>query len=249
MTISNFYVKPLTVVLAGASGAIGQALQRQLLALPNLVQLYALSRSPELKNLDARITVVRLDSTCADDLNAFKQQLQADRACINVVINTVGLLHSATVKPEKSLSQLDFTVLAHSFSVNALAPIMLLQAVLPSLDKQNPAWIAHLSARVGSIQDNRLGGWYSYRASKAAQNQLIKTASIELKRTHPQLTCLQLHPGTVDSALSKPFQSQLKPAQLFTPEQSASFLLSVIASKTPLDTGTFWDWNNTAIPW
>ena len=251
-----FYQTPLTVVLAGANGAIGQAMIKQLLLMPHTVQIYALSRIP-LKHdfLDDRVTHILCDITKKDDLIRLSTQLNDDCACVNVLLNTIGLLHQQAtkttnlLKPEKALSQLSLESLETSFSVNTFAPILLLKAVLPSMPKQASVWIANLSARVASISDNQLGGWYSYRAAKAAQNQLFKTVAIELKRTHTQAICLQLHPGTVDSALSKPFQNGIIEGKLFTPAYSAQCLLTVIASKTVQDTGSFWDWDNQSISW
>jgi NAD(P)-dependent dehydrogenase (short-subunit alcohol dehydrogenase family) len=244
----NFIETPLTAVIAGTSGAIGHALLAQLLNAHNVQRIYAVQRSAAVYE-DPRVIAVQCDITQEVDLQTFSQRLKADSASVNCLINATGFLHGNDIRPEKALSQLSAASLQANFAVNAVAPILLLQAVLPNIGKQNPAWIVSLSARVGSIADNGLGGWYSYRAAKAAQNQLFKTASIELKRSHPLATCLQLHPGTVDSGLSKPFQSAVKADKLFTPEQSAKYLLSVIASKLPADTGTFCDWNNTAIPW
>jgi NAD(P)-dependent dehydrogenase (short-subunit alcohol dehydrogenase family) len=243
-----FSQTPLTVVIAGANGAIGGAILKQLQSMANVKQIYALQRVAQ-PVADSRVNIVSCDITNEHDLAAFNACLRLDNATVNLLINATGLLHSVEIKPEKALSQLKLSALQQSFAVNAFAPLLLLQTVLPYLTKQSPAWVANLSARVGSISDNRLGGWYSYRAAKAAQNQLFKTASIELMRSHPLVTCLQLHPGTVNSALSKPFQSAVKANSLFTPEHSAACLLSVIASKSPADTGTFWDWNNTRIPW
>lgn len=252
----TFYQIPLTVVLAGANGAIGQAIIKQLLLMPNTVQVYALSKTPlKYDFFDKRVTHIVCDITKKDDLIRLSTQLNDDSACVNVLLNTVGLLHQPAtdttylLKPEKALSQLTLESLETSFSVNAFAPILLLKAVLPSMPKQSSMWIANLSARVASISDNQLGGWYSYRAAKAAQNQLFKTVAIELKRTHTQAICLQLHPGTVDSALSKPFQSGVIEGKLFTPDYSAQCLLTVIASKTAEDTGSFWDWDNQSILW
>jgi NAD(P)-dependent dehydrogenase (short-subunit alcohol dehydrogenase family) len=243
-----FTQTPLTVVVAGANGAIGQALVAQLLDMPNVQRIYALHRTVRHHD-DARVVPVRCDITQSDDLQALTQQLKNDAVAVNLLINATGLLHSDALKPEKALNQVNLASLQTSFATNAFAPILLLQAVLPCFDKQQPAWVINLSARVGSIKGNRLGGWFSYRAAKAAQNQLLKTASIELKRSHPLATCLQLHPGTVNSGLSKPFQSAVKAEQLFTPQQSAAYLLAVMACKEAAETGTFWDWNNQAIPW
>ncbi len=249
----QFNQTPLTVVLAGATGGIGQALLKQLLAMPNCQRVYALSRGGS-QHEDARVVTMRCDLSCESDLNVLLAQLKTDAVGVNLLINATGLLHGTLadgtpLKPEKALTQVSLAQLQASFNLNAFANILLLQAVLPFISSNCLAWIVNLSARVGSIEDNRLGGWYSYRAAKAAQNQLFKTAAIELKRSHPHATCLQLHPGTVDSNLSKPFQRGVPDGQLFTAAQSAAYLLAVVASKTPADSGTFWDWNNTVIPW
>jgi NAD(P)-dependent dehydrogenase (short-subunit alcohol dehydrogenase family) len=248
-----FNQTPLTVILAGVNGAIGQAMLKQLLLMPNVIQIYALSRTPLTVTVsDNRVIHTICDITNTEHLLQLNHQLQTNCASVNVLLNATGLLHQqspVTIKPEKALSQLTLESLQSSFLVNAFAPILLLKTVLSSMPKHAPIWIANLSARVGSIQDNRLGGWYSYRAAKSAQNQLFKTASIELTRTHTQAICLQLHPGTVDSNLSKPFQAGVSDGKLFTPEYSANCLFNVIASKTVKDTGSFWDWNNQAIPW
>ncbi len=134
-------------------------------------------------------------------------------------------------------------------NINAFTPILLLAALQDSFKGTYPTVVASLSARVGSIEDNQLGGWYSYRASKAAHNMLLKTASIELKRLNKQSTVLCLHPGTTDTALSKPFQARVPHEKLFTPTFVAEQLLTVIAQRTPDDSGTFWAWDGQPIEW
>ena len=155
----------------------------------------------------------------------------------------------ATTGAEKSLAQLSLASLQASFQTNAFAPVLLLKHLLPLLRGRHPCCFAALSARVGSIGDNRLGGWYSYRASKAALNQLLHTAAIELARLNPQARVLLLHPGTTDTALSKPFQAGVPAERLFTPGLAASHLLEVIDRRTPADSGSFRDWNDQAVPW
>ncbi|BBI47653.1 hypothetical protein HORIV_00740 [Vreelandella olivaria] len=134
-------------------------------------------------------------------------------------------------------------------NINAFVPILLLAALKDSFKGTHPAVIASLSARVGSIEDNQLGGWYSYRASKAAHNMLFKTASIELKRLNNQCTVLCLHPGTTDTGLSQPFQARVPEDKLFTPTFVAEQLLAVIAQRSPDDNGTFWAWDGQPIEW
>jgi NAD(P)-dependent dehydrogenase (short-subunit alcohol dehydrogenase family) len=135
-----------------------------------------------------------------------------------------------------------------SFATNAFAPILLLKHLLPLLRKQ-PATFAALSARVGSIGDNRLGGWYSYRASKAALNQLLHTASIELKRVNPAATLLALHPGTTDTELSRPFQGNVPEGRLFEPAFAAQCVIEQVGRLGPAESGSFWGWDGERIVW
>ena len=158
----------------------------------------------------------------------------------DLLILASGTLHTATVGPEKSWRQLDAATLTDSFAVNAIGPMLVARHFLPLTAPT--ATLAFLSARVGSISDNRLGGWYGYRASKAALNQFVRTLSIELARTRPQMTAVALHPGTVDTALSAPFQRNASPGKLFTPAISAAHLLAVIAALTSADSGRLIDW-------
>ncbi len=159
------------------------------------------------------------------------------------------MLHGPEVAPEKSLAGLDADALASVFALNAFAPILLVQALSAQLSRDQPLVLAALSARVGSIGDNRLGGWYAYRASKAALNQLLRTLAVEWRRSHPQATCVLLHPGTVDTPLSRPFQARVPAGQLFTPQHAASQLLGIVARLTPADSGNFLAWDGSAIPW
>jgi NAD(P)-dependent dehydrogenase (short-subunit alcohol dehydrogenase family) len=159
------------------------------------------------------------------------------------------VLQAGAAHAEKSLVQVDLAGLQASFLHNAFAPLLLLKHLLPLLRGRHPCQVAMLSARVGSIGDNRLGGWYSYRASKAALNQLLRTASIELARLNPNACVLSLHPGTTDTELSRPFQANVPPERLFTPAFVAERLLAVLANKTPADSGSFRAWDDQQIPW
>ena len=255
------------VLVVGASRGIGLAIVEALLSqsgLPSAPIVLAACRNPAqaeaLRALQqaypARLAIVDVDVAEADSISALAQQVRQITSRLDMVINTVGLLHEAAVsdgasalRPEKALSQLRSEALVRSFSVNAWAPILLAQALMPLVSRQQPFVFASLSARVGSISDNRLGGWYSYRAAKAAQNQLLKTWAIELSRTHPKATVLVLHPGTTDTDLSKPFSAQVAPEKLFSKEQVARDLLAVIATRGPADSGGFFDWANEPVPW
>ena len=168
---------------------------------------------------------------------------------LRLVVNTAGLLHDGELQPEKRLARLRRRHLERSFAVNAFGPILLAQALEPLLDRRRPLHLASLSARVGSIGDNRLGGWYAYRAAKAAQNQLLRTLAIEWQRCLPLACVCLLHPGTTATDLSAPFRSGIPAEQLFTPERAADDLLDVIAGLTPELTGGFWAWDGQPIPW
>jgi NAD(P)-dependent dehydrogenase (short-subunit alcohol dehydrogenase family) len=158
------------------------------------------------------------------------------------------MLHDELQRPERSMRELDADKLARSFLINTIAPALVAKHVLPRLPRDRRAVFAVLGARVGSIGDNRTGGWHGYRASKAALVMLVKTLSIELKRTHPQAICVALHPGTVDTPMSKPFQGNVAPEKLFTPEFSAERLIAVADVLTPADSGGHFAWNGARIP-
>jgi NAD(P)-dependent dehydrogenase (short-subunit alcohol dehydrogenase family) len=165
------------------------------------------------------------------------------------VIHTAGLLHGSSLQPEKRLSQVSRAALEQSFAVNAFAPLLLAQALDAALPAQAPFHFASLSARVGSISDNHLGGWYAYRAAKAAQNQLLRTLALEWRRRKPQGCVSLLHPGTTATALSSPFQAGVAPQKLFSPARAAGQLLDVLEGLSPEQTGQFWAWDGQPIPW
>lgn len=164
------------------------------------------------------------------------------------LIVATGILHENGVSPERSLRDLDAEKLQRTFLVNAIGPALVLRHFLPRLVRGGRIEVALLSARVGSITDNRLGGWYGYRASKAALNQLVRTAAIELARSRPEAVLVALHPGTVDTAMSRPFQANVAPDRLFTPARSAESLADVLAGLTPAHSGGFFDWKGEAVP-
>ena len=163
------------------------------------------------------------------------------------MIDATGFLYDAEVEPEKSLRQLTPEHLAKAFAVNAIGPALLMKHFLPLMPRRERAVFATLSAKVGSIGDNHLGGWYSYRASKAALNQLVRTAAIELRRTAPNAICVALHPGTVDTRLSEPFSKS--GLELQTPALAARRLLDVIANLDSTQSGQFFDYRGRNLPW
>lgn len=248
--------RPATVLVTGASRGLGLAMLTRLLAHPGVAQAFAVSRtataSPALRALaDAHPGRLRcLDVDLADDgrLDALARELAPIEA-LHLVVNAAGLLHGPALAPEKSIAQVDRAALERVFAVNAFGPVLLARALMPKLAHGMPAVFASISARVGSISDNRRGGWYAYRASKAAQNQLMRTFSIEWKRRNPRGVALLLHPGTVDTGLSAPFRASVAPGTLMAADASAAHLLRIVASAGPADSGRFLAWDGSEVPW
>lgn len=248
---------PAHALVTGASSGIGLAMVDALLEKPGVARVFAVSRraqeSDALAGLQsrhgARLQAISADLATDAGLDAIVAGVRAHGADLHLLVNCAGLLHGDGLRPEKSLATLDRDALERSFALNAFAPVLLVRALLPTLGPDAPRVVASLSARVGSIGDNRLGGWYAYRAAKAAQNQLLRTLAIEWQRTHPQSTCVLLHPGTVDTPLSRPFQARVAPEALFAPARAARQLLDIIAGLTPADSGRFIAWDGSTIPW
>ena len=220
----------------GASGGIGSALLGALAEAGHFGETIGFARD----------TPVPIDLTDEASL-ARAVDFAAGRGDIRLAIDATGFLHDADGGPEKSWHQLDADRLARAFALNAIGPAMLMKHLLPRLPRSGKSVFATLSARVGSIGDNRLGGWYAYRASKAALNQIVRTASIELARRAPGAVCVALHPGTVATALSAPFA---RPGpSVHAPADAARHLLAVVDRLEAGDTGGFFDWRGVPIPW
>jgi NAD(P)-dependent dehydrogenase (short-subunit alcohol dehydrogenase family) len=190
-----------------------------------------------------------LDLSDDTSLAAFAQQAAEHLPCLRLVIHTSGLLHDAHQQPEKRLGQVRREWLERSFAINAWGPLLLAQALEERLPRQLPCRFASLSARVGSIGDNKLGGWYAYRAAKAAQNQLLTTLALEWRRRRPLACVTLLHPGTTETPLSQPFRGGVAPERLFSPERAAEQLLGVLAGQRPEQSGAFLAWDGQPIPW
>jgi NAD(P)-dependent dehydrogenase (short-subunit alcohol dehydrogenase family) len=223
-------------VVFGATGGIGAALVEAIQAAKMFEHVVAFGRrtSPSIDLLDE----VSLERAAA---------FAADKGELRLVIDATGFLHDDLQAPEKSWRQLDAANLARSFALNATGPALIMKHVLPRLPRSGKAVFATLSARVGSIGDNHLGGWYAYRASKAALNQLVRTSAVELARKSPEALCIALHPGTVATSLSAPFGAT--GLEVHSPQAAARHLLAVIDQLTPQATGGFFDWRAQPIPW
>ncbi|MFM1980581.1 MAG: hypothetical protein RLZ68_1846 [Pseudomonadota bacterium] len=175
------------------------------------------------------------------------QQAQSTQLPLRLVVDATGFLHGNGMQPEKSWQHMNAEQMAHAFAINAIGPALLMKHFLPLLARDGKAVFATLSAKVGSIGDNQLGGWYSYRASKAALNQLVHTAAIELRRKHPQALCVALHPGTVDTELSVPFAKT--GLNVVNPPAAAQRLLRVIDGLVFSQSGGFFNHDGQPLPW
>ena len=215
-------------IVIGASGGIGGALADGLAARGAEVVRLSRRSDPPIDLAD--------DASIASAADAL-----ASHAPFDLILIATGLLHGDGVSPEKSWRQIDGAALDRLFRVNATGPAVVMRHFLPLLARDRRGVMAALSARVGSIGDNRLGGWVGYRSAKAALNQIIRTLAIELGRTHPQAILVGLHPGTVDTGLSAPFQRNVAADRLFTPAHSAARLLEVLEGLTPADSGGCFD--------
>lgn len=231
-------------LIVGASGGVGRALTQQLAADPRCGSVYAASRSGvAIEGAQSLSLDFSAPQTVEDAVATASQD-----GPLHLVIVAAGVLvDEAGRGPEKSWRQIDPDYMAEVFKINTIGPALVARHALDALakgrkDAPEKAVFAALSARVGSISDNRLGGWHSYRASKAALNQILKTCAIELARKRPHAACIGLHPGTVDTRLSEPFQGNVPDGKLFTPDYSAEQLLAVIDQVQFDQSGCVFDW-------
>lgn len=235
------------VAIIGASGGIGGALLADLANRHGGDGIYALARDPA-KIAAGGWQALPLDLRDEASIAAAAQRILADGPLDMVLVATGVLTLPDGTGPEKGLRALDPAAMAEAYAVNAIGPALVAKHFLPVLARDRRAVFAALSARVGSISDNRLGGWHSYRAAKAALNMLVRGAAIELARSHRQAIAVTLHPGTVDTGLSAPFQRGVLPGKLFSPAQSAGYLLDVVDRLTVADSGQCFGWDGQPIP-
>jgi NAD(P)-dependent dehydrogenase (short-subunit alcohol dehydrogenase family) len=195
-----------------------------------------------------RLRLTTLDVTNEKSIENASSAIPGGTPPLRVLFNCAGVLHSSDLQPEKRLSDVRITALRQYFDVNAIGPLLVLKHFKRHLAATGRVVIGNVSARVGSIGDNRLGGWYGYRAGKAAQNMFTKNIAIELARSNPETICVGLHPGTVKTDLSAPFTKKIT-TQLFEPDEAAQRLISVLSGLTPADSGLFFDYRGERIDW
>jgi NAD(P)-dependent dehydrogenase (short-subunit alcohol dehydrogenase family) len=239
-------------LIVGAGQGIGLGFVRHLLERDRADPIYATYRSVDsalLQIADSRLHCLALDLTDETQIAAVVQKIQTETSALHSVINCVGVLHDGTMQPEKSLRQLNADQLLHYFQVNSIGAVLLAKHIQPLLKHRDRALFATISAKVGSIGDNQLGGWYGYRASKAALNMFMRNVAIEYKRTCPRAIVVTLHPGTTDTELSRPFQRNVPPEKLFSVERTVQQLLTVIDGLQESDSGEFFSWNGDRLPW
>jgi NAD(P)-dependent dehydrogenase (short-subunit alcohol dehydrogenase family) len=236
----------MNVALFGATGGIGHAALDALVACPRVAKIHAFSRTP-LATRTAKVTAHVCDITREESIAAAADVCRSGEP-LHLVFVTTGVLHSTTLQPEKTWQSLSANALLESYAVNAVGPALIAKHFLGLLARKEKAVFAALSARVGSIEDNRLGGWHSYRTAKAGLHQILRTCAIELARRNPTAICVSLHPGTVDTGLSQPFQANVPHDRLFTPTVAANHLLQVIDALTPASNGQVFAWDGARIP-
>ena len=235
-----------TVAIIGSSGAIGNAVAEILLDDDGVEAIYRFSRNDSNENSD-RVKNLYIDIEDEESIKDCIKNLSKDIK-FDLVFVATGILHNDNdIFPEKSIRDISKSKLEKVLLVNTIGPALVGKYFIPYLRKDSKSIFAFLSARVGSISDNKLGGWYSYRASKTALNQIIKNFSIEVRRSNPHAIFIGLQPGTVKSFLSKPFEKNVRPGNLFTPEYSATKMLEVIENLSLEDTGKIYAWDGEEI--
>ena len=230
----------------GATGGIGAALTSMLADAADYERIYACARTDS-RWEQANIVPLRFDLTSEPSIADVARRI-ANEGPLDLVIVATGVLHrKGAFGPEKSWRALDPLVMAEMFALNSIGPALIAKHMLPVMRKDERTVFAALSARLGSTQDNHLGGWHSYRASKAALNMLVRNFAWELRTRNPQGVVVALHPGTVDTGLSEPFQPNIAAKQLLSPSQSAAHLVNVISKLTPEQSGGFYAWDGESI--
>jgi len=244
MTLCDFGTD-LQVAVIGATGGIGAAFLRNLTDSDSVSRIFAYSRQ-KIRPENDKMESFSLDITQEESIKTALGDKNAPKT-LDIIINATGILHNKAVQPEKSLKDIDFDRFQHIYAVNTIGQALIMKHFLPLLPREKRGVYGVLSARIGSISDNQIGGWYAYRSSKAALNMLIKTAAIEMGRRYKQCVIVGLHPGTVDTNLSKPFQGFVPDHKLFTPDYAAQRMLQTLDGLVPSDSGKIFAYDGREI--
>lgn len=237
--------QPVRAAVIGASGGIGTAFVQHLQECEQVESICTFSRSkttfshPKVRNYQIDIL----------DEDTIESAAKSVKTPLNLILVTTGILHEEAISPEKALKDLSLQNFEKIFAVNTFGPALIAKHFLPLIPKTERSVFAALSARVGSIEDNHLGGWYSYRASKAALNMIIKNTSIEISRRYKEACIIGLHPGTVDTKLSEPFQGNVEESKLFAPAYATEQMLKVVNSVQPSQSGKIFAYDGEVIPY
>ena len=235
----------LNIAIIGSAGSIGSAFIQNLSSFYPDAKICAFSRE-KLKDEHPNVTYHTIDYS--DEKSIENAALTASQnQALDLVIVSTGILHEGAMMPEKSIKELSVEKFQRLFEVNTIVPAMIAKHFIPKLNKKKRSIFTALSARVGSISDNQLGGWYSYRASKSALNMILKNAAIETNRSNKKAIIVGLHPGTVESNLSDPFKKNVPEGKLFTPDYSTQKLLAVLSSLTIEQSGKCFAWDGKEI--
>lgn len=244
-------------MVVGGNRGIGLALVTAQLANPEVNQVIATYRPAsgpgELDRLTrlhgSRLLLHPLDVSNVGSMEQFSLFLRQQTEGVDLTIHAAGMLHDDHIQPEKTLEHCDAASLKRLFEVNSIGPLLVARALLPLHSRKRRFIFAAVSAMVGSIEDNCLGGWYGYRASKAALNQFVKTLANECRIRFPSASIVAIHPGTTDTKLSRPFQRNIKPGKLYTPQLTATRILKLLEGLEPGQSGMFLNWDGATIPW
>ena len=244
--ILNNFGENISVALIGASGGVGNAFLNLLEKQNNVDRIYSFARS-KINSSNKKTSYHHIDICDEKAIEQAAASLKGQE--LNIIIVCTGFLYNDEIGPEKSLKDLDFAKFQKVFAVNTYGPALVAKHFLPLIPKNKKSVFSALSARVGSIGDNHIGGWYAYRSSKAALNMILRTASIEMQRRFKESCVIGLHPGTVETALSEPFRSNVKDEKLFSPSYAAECLLNVINNVSPEHSGKIFAWDGEEIPY
>lgn len=235
----------MNILIVGGSGGIGAALVEHFLSYSLTEKIYATYLTGQDRINSAKLQWHKIDVTSEHDIRDLSKKIPQ----LDLLINATGILHDQYSQPEKTINTFDSDFFSKNISINTTSTILLAKYFSKQLKSARPSHFIAFSARIGSIEDNKIGGWISYRCSKAALNMAIKTISLEWQLKNTNCCVLAFHPGTTDTKFSKPYQRNVPAHKLFKPEYVAKQLINLVASKKSTDTGKFYSFDGSEIPW